>query len=329
MLNLLYKIIGFSSLYLRLYRDYKIIFKYTNQLFNEVSPKFNNWEELVDSKSQRRMKDYILIQTLWTAGFCLLRGQRIKPNEIKAIVNISALAPIYDDFFDKVEISSSRINALVNTPFDFEANSDVEALFLEFSQRIHKNVIDIPFCLENAKRVFKAQYESKKLISESLLARDFVKKIAFDKGGATVLCMCNMLNEKLSSNEHELMYQLGGIAQYLDDIFDLREDYIEGRQTLANPVQSIEFLKESFLEEIDKFKKKLELSVYSKSQKKAFFIPLSYIFGATLLCIRRYELLQEKTNGEFKIEAYSRDELVLDMDKWSNRIKAFRLSLTI
>ena len=125
------------------------------------------------------------------------------------------------------------------------------------------------------------------------------------------------------------MYQLGGIAQYLDDIFDLREDYIEGRQTLANPVQSIELLKESFLTEINNFKKMLEVSLYPKYQKKAFFIPLSYIFAATLLCLRRYELLQEKTNGDFKVEAYSRDELVLDMDKWSNRIKALRLSLTI
>lgn len=329
MLRLLYKIIGVLPLYIKLYKDYKRIFKYTKQLFNEVRPKFNNWESLVDSKSQRRMKDYILIQTLWTASFCLLRGQRIKPNEIKAVVNISALAPLYDDFFDKVEISSNRINALVNTPFDSNASSDVEALFIEFSQRVHKNVIDIKFCLKNAKRVFIAQHESKKLISQSPLPRDFVKKVAFDKGGATVLCMCNMLNEKLSSNEHELMYQLGGIAQYLDDIFDLREDYIEGRQTLANPVLKVECLKRSFLEEINSFKKKLELSAYCKSQKKAFFIPLSYVFGATLLCIRRYELLQEKTNGEFKIEAYSRDELVLDMDKWSNRIKAFRLSLTI
>ena len=329
MLKLLYNIIGFLPTYAKLYIDYKRVLKYTRQLFAEVKPKFNNWDALIDSQNQRRMKDYILIQTLWTAGFCILKGERIKSNEIKAIVNVSALAPIYDDFFDKLEISSSRITALVNTPFDFEANSDVEILCLEFSKRIHQNVIDIPFCLENAKKVFSAQYESKKLISENFLARDFVKKIAFDKGGSTVLCMCNMLNEKLSSNEHELMYQLGGIAQYLDDIFDLREDYIEGRQTLANPVQDIEFLKESFLEEITSFKKKLELSNYSELQKKAFFVPLSYLFGATLLCIRRYERLQEKTNGEFKIEVYSREELVLDMDKWSNRIKAFKLSLTV
>ena len=57
--------------------------------------------------------------------------------------------------------------------------------------------------------------------------------------------------------------------------------------------------------------------------------PISYILGATLLCTRRYELLEQKTNGEFKIEEYSREDLVVDMDLWSNRIKAFKLSLTL
>jgi len=329
MLKAIFYITRFSPLYLKLYKDYKRIKKYTKQLLKEVKPKFENWEVLISAENQRRMRGYILIQTLWTAGFCLLRGERIKENELKAVVNLSALAPLYDDFFDKVAMPSQKIKALVNTPFDYKPDSDMEILFLEFSKRIHQNINDIPFYLENAEDVFKAQYESKKLVCKSLLGNDYVRKVAFNKGGKTVICICNMLNKKLLPNEYELMYQLGGVAQYLDDIFDLREDYLEGRQTLANPVFSVDFLKQSFIDEINKFKKKLELTSYHKFQKKAFFIPLSYVFGATLLCTRRYELLQEKTNGEFKIDSYSREELVLDMDKWSNRIKAFKLSLKV
>ncbi len=329
MLKSVVNIIRFLPFYVKLYMDYKRVLKYTRQLFEEVKPKFQNWDVLIDGENQRRMRDYILIQTLWTIGFCLLRGERIKNNELKAIINISALAPLYDDFFDKVEMPSQKIHALVNTPFDYEPDSDIEILFLEFSKRIHENVNDVPFYLENAKNVFKAQYESKKLVSKDLLDKDFVKEIAFNKGGATVICMCNMLNKKLSNEEHKLMRQLGGIAQYLDDIFDLREDYLEGRQTLANPIQNSKELTMSFLDEIKKFKKGLEISAYKKTNQTAFFIPVSYILGATLLCARRYELLEEKTNGVFKIEEYSREDLVLDMDLWSNRFKAFKLSLKL
>ncbi|MAS51809.1 MAG: hypothetical protein CMD20_01260 [Flavobacteriales bacterium] len=309
--------------------DYKRVLKYTKQLLKEVKPKFQNWDVLINAENQRRMRGYILIQTLWTAGFCLLRGERIKDNELKAIVNISALAPLYDDFFDKVEMPSQKIHALVNTPFYYKPDSEIEMLFLEFSKRIHENVHDVPFYLENAENVFKAQYESKKLVSENLLDRDFVREVAFNKGGKTVICMCNLLNEKLSNEEYKLMHQLGGVAQYLDDIFDLREDYLEGRQTLANPIQNASSLKRSFLDEIKNFKRNLEISAYTKSDKMAFFVPISYILGATLLCTRRYELLERKTNGEFKIEEYSREDLVVDMDLWSNRIKAFKLSLTL
>lgn len=329
MLKSVVNIIRFLPFYVKLYMDYKRVLKYTKQLLKEVKPKFQNWDVLIDAENQRRMRGYILIQTLWTAGFCLLRGERIKDNELKAIVNISALAPLYDDFFDKVEMPSQKIHALVNTPFDYKPDSEIEMLFLEFSKRIHENVHDVPFYLENAKNVFKAQYESKKLVSENLLDRDFVREVAFNKGGKTVICMCNLLNEKLSNEEYKLMHQLGGVAQYLDDIFDLREDYLEGRQTLANPIQNASSLKRSFLDEIKNFKRNLEISAYTKSDKMAFFVPISYILGATLLCTRRYELLEQKTNGEFKIEEYSREDLVVDMDLWSNRIKAFKLSLTL
>lgn len=329
MLKSVVNIIRFLPFYVKLYMDYKRVLKYTKQLLKEVKPKFQNWDVLIDAENQRRMRSYILIQTLWTAGFCLLRGERIKDNELKAIVNISALAPLYDDFFDKVEMPSQKIHALVNTPFDYKPDSEIEMLFLEFSKRIHENVHDVPFYLENAKNVFKAQYESKKLVSENLLDRDFVREVAFNKGGKTVICMCNLLNEKLSNEEYKLMHQLGGVAQYLDDIFDLREDYLEGRQTLANPIQNASSLKRSFLDEIKNFKRNLEISAYTKSDKMAFFVPISYILGATLLCTRRYELLEQKTNGEFKIEEYSREDLVVDMDLWSNRIKAFKLSLTL
>ncbi len=329
MLKSVVNIIRFLPFYVKLYMDYKRVLKYTKQLLKEVKPKFQNWDVLIDAENQRRMRGYILIQTLWTAGFCLLRGERIKDNELKAIVNISALAPLYDDFFDKVEMPSQKIHALVNTPFDYKPDSEIEMLFLEFSKRIHENVHDVPFYLENAENVFKAQYESKKLVSENLLDRDFVREVAFNKGGKTVICMCNLLNEKLSNEEYKLMHQLGGVAQYLDDIFDLREDYLEGRQTLANPVQNVSSLKRSFLNEIKNFKVNLEISAYSKSDKMAFFVPISYILGATLLCTKRYESLEQKTNGEFRIEEYSREDLVVDMDLWSNRIKAFKLSLKL
>lgn len=326
MLKSFYYLIRYFPFYFKLYKDFKRTKRYSNELFKKVKPQFEDWELIVDVENQKRMRDYILIQTMWTAGFCLLRGERISDNELKAIVNISALAPLYDDFFDKVDMPGEKINALVNSPFDYKPESDIERLFLEFSRGIHENVKDVPFYLENAKRVFKAQFESKKLVSKAQLPWEEVKRIAFEKGASTVICMCNMLNEKLSKDEELLMFQLGGVAQYLDDIFDLREDYLEGRQTLANPVFSIVEKNKSFNSEIGLFKELLKNQNYKEGNKKAFLFPVTFILGATLLCLERYEFLETRSGGKFEIDAYSRDDLVVDMDLMKNRWAAFKLS---
>lgn len=326
MLKSFYYIVRYFPFYFNLCQDFKRINKYTKELFKEVRPKFSDWEDIVNPENQKRMHDYILIQAMWTAGFCLLRGDRIKDNEIKAIVNISALAPLYDDFFDKVEMPSDKINGLVNTPFDYISTSSIEDLFLEFSKKIHENIQDVPFYLENAKRVFKAQYESKQLVSDQSLPWEKVKQISFEKGASTVVCMCNMLNTKLSVHEEGLMFQLGGVAQYLDDLFDLREDFLEGRQTLANPIIRVVEKKNNFNDEVAIFKMMLKDSMYKNSNKKAFLFPVTYILGATLLTLERYQSLEKKTGGIFKIDEYSRDDLVVDMDKFSNRWKAFKWS---
>jgi len=73
------------------------------------------------------------------------------------------------------------------------------------------------------------------------------------------------------------------------------------------------------------FKKLLNDSNYRDSNKNAFLFPVTFILGATLLCLDRYEMLEKRT-GNFEIKKYSRKELVVDMDLLSNRIKAFKLS---
>ena len=326
MLKSIYIFLRYFPFYLKLYWDFKRVRKYSQELLISVKSKFQNWEELVDSANEKRMMDYIVVQTMWASGFCLLRGDRMKDNELKSIVNISALAPLYDDFFDKVELSSEKIHFLVNTPFDYKAETDIEKLFTEFSQNIHKNVVNIPFYLENALRVFKAQYDSKRLVSDKEITRNEVESIAFEKGASTVICICNMLNKPLNVEEGVIMNQLGAVAQFLDDIFDFWEDFDEGRQTLSNPSSDIDHLEELFLKEVSSFKKHLFNSSFKTGNINAFYFPVSYMVGATRVCLGIYKKLQLKTNNIFVVEKYSRKEMVCDMEDSLVRLKAFRLS---
>lgn len=326
MLKSIYNLLRYFRFYYKLFQDFRRTERYYSELLEEIKPFFPNWNQLIDSENQKRMRDYVRIQTMWTAGFCLLRGDRIQDNELKAIVNISALAPLYDDFFDKVNLPGQKIQSLVNHPLTYVAETEIERLFSEFSSRIQKYVQDIPLYLTQAQRVFEAQLESKRLVSTKPLPWKEIKRIGFEKGASTVLCMCNMLNKKPTKEEEVFLYQLGGVAQYLDDLFDVREDFLEGRQTLANPIVAVVSKKKSFKKEVLLFKKLLASANYKESHKKAFLFPVNYIIAATFLTLERYEVLEERTKGVFEIEQYSRKELVVDMDLYSNRWKAFKWS---
>ena len=54
--------------------------------------------------------------------------------------------------------------------------------------------------------------------------------------------------------------------------------------------------------------------------------PVSYMVGATRVCLGIYKKLQLKTNNIFVVEKYSRKEMVCDMEDSLVRLKAFRLS---
>ena len=56
MLKSVVNIIRFSPFYVKLYIDYRKVLKYTKQLFQEVKPKFQNWDALIDTENQRTVR---------------------------------------------------------------------------------------------------------------------------------------------------------------------------------------------------------------------------------------------------------------------------------
>ena len=83
-----------------------------------------------------------------------------------------------------------------------------------------------------------------------------------------------MLNKKPTKEEEVFLYQLGGVAQYLT-IFLMCEDFLEGRQTLANPIVAVDNKKKSF-KEVLLFKKLLASANYKELKKP----PISSEFNA-------------------------------------------------
>lgn len=303
--------------------EYRKTKTYAKSLIQNTKKEFPEWSVVIDRANERRMWDYILIQTLWASGFNLLRGNRLADNERKAIINLSALAPLYDDFFDKVDKPAERIHFLVNHPAALKEGTTLEKIFARFSLNVQQDVRDVDLYLNEAQNVFKAQHASKRLVADEKLAFEAIQSISYHKGVATVLCMGNMLNNPLSANEVKVMEKLGGLAQFLDDVFDFKDDFDEGRQTLINNELPLQEVKLKFIQAFQDFKRELKASGYTYKQQKSFLLPVALLGGATITCFNQYERL-EKKYGTLDLSKISREALICDMDVYKNRLDAIK-----
>lgn len=109
-------------------------------------------------------------------------------------------------------------------------------LFLESVGYI-KNAVDEK-TFERFKNYIRIEHVSQLMsisqLSEKHLSRDHLLKITLAKGGISVLAGMHLLVQDLNREERRAIYEIGGVCQILEDIFDIEEDLKLGIQTLPN-----------------------------------------------------------------------------------------------
>jgi hypothetical protein len=157
-----------------------------------------------------------------------------------------------------------------------------------------------------------AQQESLQQHHETLCIKK-LKNITWAKGGYALLLYRSALNRPISPEEWDAVYQLGGLMQLHNDIFDLYRDLQEGISTLASQTTSVKELSQLYFDEIKKtfdLYQRLPLSSY---QKRKFFLLLYLAVQTGNQCLNQYTKVEAKY-GEFNPWKLSRQELVCDME---------------
>jgi hypothetical protein len=70
--------------------------------------------------------------------------------------------------------------------------------------------------------------------SNKPLTRDDLFKITLAKGGITIMAGMYLMAPKITVEERKAIYEVGGVLQVLEDIFDIQEDQEMGIQTISN-----------------------------------------------------------------------------------------------
>lgn len=312
----------------RTYFRIKEINRVLTTLKKEVSVN-PEWKNVISSKGfDLRLTQYVQVHSLLDYSLCGLAGRSISKGELKACVYFCACLPLYDDFFDKNDLTAEEIKGLMQAPKHFEPKNPVEGLFIHLLKEVYKNLPDPILFAKYFEGLYYGQEESKKLLDPTL-EYAHVKKIAFEKGGHSALLFRSILKHPFLKGEEKALYQLGVVGQLLDDLFDLWDDLEEGVNTIVTKYDD-DFtpIYDVYLSEVQSLKCLILNLNYKLGCKNKFIRELMLMVNGGTLCGQHYMRLQKQNKGVFDIQEIGREALICDMENKLNWIKMIKISIS-
>jgi hypothetical protein len=176
--------------------------------------------------------------------------------------------------------------------------------------------------------IHQAQIDSIEQLNSDI-SLDRILSITERKGGYSLL-MCRHYIE-MSNNENidNCWYQLGGMIQMSNDLYDIYKDTVAGIHTFANTQNEFEKIKDQYVSQVHKYNQSIEKLEYDDSKKLKFQIKLSLIPALGYVALENLKQLQGKADNLKPFKEYARKDLIVDMEKIKNIIKLIKFSYLI
>ncbi len=285
-------------------------------------------EYFYGSTYYNRTKQYMHANHFFGELLCVLRGSKMDNAERKRFANLSACAPIFDDFFDKEQEDLTKIKQLLNAVNTEIPETEEQKLAAIFLQNILSDINNPNDFLDAANHLFDAQDQAKKQQAIESEA-EHLWNLSRQKGGYSGLMYALLLSHDLSDQEKGLAFELGAFGQFMDDVFDLYDDRASGVFTLANTSKSVKEIEDFFFQMLESLLDKIDAFDGSLKAKKDFANILQIFAGAIRLAFQLYA----KVESKYKVSPkdclqIKRKHWIVDMEKPQNAFKMFRIGLS-
>jgi len=154
----------------------------------------------------------------------------------------SMIYPYSDNFLDDPSITSAeklefskRFNLRLHGEIVLATNSCESQLFKlvgMFEQQYSRD--EYPDVYNGLYAIQKAQTDSMKLLKSGDLTDEQIRRICFEKGGASVLADGFLVAGNLTGEQQQALFGYGIYLQMLDDIQDAREDQVSMTNTMCS-----------------------------------------------------------------------------------------------
>ncbi|HSG67898.1 MAG TPA: class 1 isoprenoid biosynthesis enzyme [Bacteroidales bacterium] len=295
---------------------------------NDIVTAINTNDGTLDEEDFSKIRDYygFGVPAIVGEGICSLRGQAMSHEERQASTYQGALTGLYDDFFDKSHLSHGDIRTMMEDPFSYNPASSLEILFIHFLRNVLQGLPDKAYFTATFDRVYQAQVDSHAQ-EDPGISWDKIREITFRKGGVSLLFYRSVFRHKLRPGEEDALYNAGSLMQLGNDIFDVYKDHNKQIMTFMTRCNNIDEVRREFNDQLRKTIKLIKSLDYRERQKRSFLHKFLLGISRCWVCLDQLERLEIKTNGVFRPPAYSRDEMICDMEKPANMIRSIRYYL--
>lgn len=261
-------------------------------------------------------------------SFAKLENRYTNNNERENNKLYFILASLYDDLMDENIVSQAVLNEMFLNPENAKPKSFSEVVLIDTHLKLLNLVQNKEAYQKVLNNIHQAQIDSLEQLKNDI-SLESILSITERKGGYSLL-MCRHYIQ-MSANEviDNCWYQLGGMIQMTNDLYDIYNDTMAGINTFANTQNEFDKIRDQYVSQVHKYKLSIEKLAYDDTKKLKFQIKLSLIPALGYVALENLKQLQGKADNLKPFKEYARKDLIVDMEKVKNIIKLIKFSYQI
>ena len=308
---------------LRLRKEFKkqqqYIESFLNPYINTLQKKYNG---TFNEEQLKKIRQYygLFIPTILCSTYKHLYQQQYSDAERKRATLFGVLTPVGDDLFDIDKLDVTAINQITYHPEKYNAQTFSAKIAAEIQGFMLQ---DVPYkneYLNAAKNVFEIQLETIRQTQHDITDAE-LEHITFAKGGYSVIIYHQILEVPASDDMWKVLYEVGSLMQFSNDLFDMLKDLRDGIITLPNRCKDFDKLRTLFLSRVKETNKLIYSLPYKQQKKEEFAVTMHLIISRSMVVFDKMIALEKQLGKPLQFKNLTRQQLICDMETTKNRLK--------
>lgn len=316
-------LLNYFRAYYSLYKELKVQKQYNRRFLlpylKELEMKYGG--KFSEEQREKIIKYYgLFITAFLCSSYKRLEGSSLNDAERKRATLFGILTPIGDDLFDVDGLNNEEIEKITFDPDSCTATTFSANVAKEIQTFLLRDVPDRAVYLKAAKDVLDIQKETEKQKNPDI-SRSELERITFSKGAYSVIIYRQILEPAANDQMLSVLYLIGSLYQFGNDLFDLFKDTRDKIFTLINTCNDFMALRDLFLERVIQQNDSIRKLPFKEKEKTEFLITINTINARSLVALDQFVKQEKKAGPAFNWQQADRKAMIVDMENPVNFMK--------